>query len=347
MQLAQELYDPAGRLTSEAALAGRFEEFAGFVLNLYGVDFEAAPELLPSLACDAVESGIDEEELTARARVFGAAELVAPSLQEVIGRARQQATDLLQTIGIKEVPEDKRTVVAADSIARASYADKTRKSNDPYYTHPKRAAAMGLHILNRLEKEGYTIEPEFKDAVISTALLHDATEETIRSCKYYDPSRPEGFSPLLVREVFRQTGNPHGRIVANSLRLMTHYAKQPWAPDYRTYVMLGSSDFIFNLVKPLDMYDNLRIDPKPATRPGDEDKIRDKQALYEACIEMLSINAPRHTDNSLNKVWARRYFDILRSIEPADLPKMVETLDAYIYTNQSEPADTNTVRFAA
>lgn len=334
IQLAQELYDPAGRLATDPSLAEHQPHFATFILDAYGLE-APSEQLLPAVVCDAAESGFEEEGLLERARAFGAEELVVPSLRAVTDRARRQASDILTATDSHELLPSKRTLVAADYIARAAYANKTRRSGSPYYTHPQQAAAMVLHVFNVLEQEGYVIEPEFKDAVICTELLHDATEETVRSCKYYDPSRPEGFSPLLVREVFTQSGNPHGRIVANSLRLMTHYAKQPWAPNYQHYVSLGSSDFIFCLAKASDMYHNLYIDPKPATKPGDEEKIRTKQQLYAADIELLSVSAPQRTDNWKNQAWARRYFDVLRNIEPQAIPKMVEGLDMYIYGARS------------
>lgn len=331
MQLAQELYDPTGRLANpEMHTLG--PRFASFILDTYGVE---APEmLLPALVCDAAESGMHEGGLLERAKAFGAENLVIPSLGRVTERAQQQAAVVIEQIAGSVAPE-KYTLAASDLIAQGAYAGKTRKTGAPYYNHPKQTAAMTFHIFSQLEAQGFTIEPQFKDAVVAVAVLHDATEETARSCKYYDPNRPEGFSPLLIRQVFNQTGNPHGRIAANSLRLMTHYAKQPWAPTYPEYVALGSSDFIFCLAKPCDMLHNWLIDPKPITGPENEQKIRAKQAMYQAGIVFLSITAPQRTDNPQNAAWARRYFDILRGIEPADVPSMVESLDRYIYSTEA------------
>lgn len=342
-QLVQELYDPANQLISDPKLANADSRqvFAAFILDLYGMSPESLEALLPALVCDAVESGLDTEEvLIARAeKLVDVEELVVPSVQNLVERTQQQAKDTLEQIGIERIPPKKRALYASARIAQAAYDGKRRKTGEPYYEHPKRAAAMALHIFNKLKEEGYVIEPEFRDAVICTALLHDATEETIRSCKYYDPDRPKGFSPLLVREVFHQTDNPHGYIVANSLRLMTHYAKHDWAPDYETYVKLGSADFIFDLVKPLDMGDNL-LHPKPITEDMDSrilEKIHDKRALYTELIGTLAINAAQHTDNADNKLWSPRYFAILRSIELDDMPDMIQDLNVHIYGSNEEP----------
>lgn len=297
-------------------------------------------ELLPAIFSDAVESGFDEEGLVTRARHVNAEDLVIPSLNEITDRARTQAQDVLSQIGAETLPEDKRTLVAADFIAKKSYEGKERKTGTPYYYHPKRAAAMALHIFDQLQGEGYDIDRTLIDTVVCAEFLHDATEESIRSCKYFDPDRPESFSPLLIREIFTLTDNPRGKEIANSLRLMTHYAQQPWAPSYQRYISQGSSDFIFCLAKAPDMWDNLHIEPKPTAglERAKRQKIYRKRVTYKNSIEELSRTAPWRTHNPENSAWARRYFDILRSIEPEDVPEMVENLDNYIYGPQAMSA---------
>lgn len=349
-QIAQELYDPAHRLVSDPALKDSHEAFATFILDLYELTPETTGILLPCLISDAVESGLDTEEvLLARAEKqpevsdLDLHEIIIPSVKHLVEGAQRQASHILEILDIERVGPNKRTLYAADQIAQASYEGKTRKTGEPYYQHPKRAAAMALFIFSQLEEEGYEVEPEFKDAVICATLLHDATEETIRSCKYYSPDRPKGFSPLLVREIFRQTGNRHGQTVANSLRLMTHYAKLEWAPDYETYVQLGSSDFIFDLVKTLDMGDNL-LHPKPITENmgrDAKDKIDRKRTLYSKLIGTMAINAAQRSDSTNNRIWSPRYFEIFRTIGLEKVPAMVQELNMYIYGDTEEiPLDT-------
>jgi hypothetical protein len=343
-QLALELYDPDNRLESDPTLADKHQAFATHIFKLYGIDPDvpgSSETLLPALIFDGVESGLDSEKvLIGRAeRVVDVKKLIVPNVRSLLKNADQHADDILRGIGIKKIPRQRRTVYASARIAQAAYDGKVRKTGERYYEHANRAAAMGLYILNQLETEGYKVRPKVKSAVVSSALLHDATEETIRSCKYYSPDRPRVYSPLLVRKIFQKTGNPYGREVANSLRLMTHHAKQDWAPDYEAYVRLGSTDFIFSLVKPLDMQDNLN-NPKPTEGldKAAKDKIRGKRALYKRLIGNIAVNAAQRTDDPDQRLWVPRYFQLLKSINPADVPDMVKDLNLYIYGDPVEPA---------
>ena len=342
-KLAGELHDPTGQLGFAPEQTDDHRKFADFISELYGVDPTSSAELLPPLTYDALESGLKTRQtmLEQAENTAGMSELVVPGIKRLIHGAEQQARDILDQIGIEKVPPEKRTLYACDRIANAAHAGQRRKTGEPYYRHPKRAAAMVLHVFNRLEEMGYAVEPKFKDAVLCTALLHDAGEETIRSRKYHDPDRQKGFSPLLVREIFKQTNNPYGDIVANSLRLLTRHTKQTWTPDYEKYVMLGSVDFIFDLVKPADIHDNL-LHPKPITEDMDIKAIEDilkKREQYQELIGRLAMITVQRSNNTGDRRWSHHYFEMLRDIQLDDIPDMIRDLNMYMYGSAEEPAD--------
>jgi len=317
------------------------EELAGFLGTLYGVN-EVNPgkedRLLGSLISDAYESAtLDRRSLTARAHVIGASALAEERMSLLDTQIDAQAEGIIAALPANLLPE-RRLLAAANAIAQKAYAGKTRKSGTPYYEHPRRVAAMGFHILGQLETDGFTIDSDFKDIVVADGLLHDASEETIRSCRYYDPHRPESFSPHLVQRTFEKLGSPYAPLAATGLRLMTHYTHEPWMPTYQEYYMIGSSDFIFCLVKALDMYDNLHVDPKPLPEnaPDKVRHIKGKQRLYAEGMQYLSIAAGQRTDSPDNVAWTPRFFTILRGIKASDMPELTTQLDEHIYEKPYE-----------
>ncbi len=327
-QLTQELFDPLGKANRPGNELLK-QDLGVFVVANYGQESDTPIRTLQSLVNDAAESGIDEDGLVERARTYGVEELVIPSLSEVTERAHTQAEATLSE-AIGDRPKLRMTLVASDHIAQRAYEGKWRRSGGEYYTHPKQAAALMRYVYGQLREEGFQIDDDFEQASESATLLHDATEETIRSCKYFDPDRPESFSPLMVREVFRGTGNKYAKEVANTLRLMTHYAEHKWAPTYPEYISLGSSDFMFCLAKACDIWHNLSIDPKQPRDVADEAKIDAKQDMYRAGLELLSIAAPQRTRDPRYQAWARRFFEILKTTTPVMMDQLTSDFDAFI-----------------
>jgi GTP diphosphokinase / guanosine-3',5'-bis(diphosphate) 3'-diphosphatase len=207
-----------------------------------------------------------------------------------LGGGKSAPTDvepLLKTLRANHPKADTRSVIRAYEVAERCHRGQSRRSGDPYISHPLAVAT----IVADLGMESPTV---------CAALLHDTVEDTAMS----------------LTDVTREFGDEVGRIVDGVTKLdKVRYGESAEAETIRKMVVAMARDPKVLIVKLADRLHNIRT---VSWLPPDKQQRIAKQTLeiYAPLAHRLGMNAIKWEleDLAFATLYPKRYDEIVRLV---------------------------------
>ena len=194
---------------------------------------------------------------------------------------------LIRTVRATHPKADLRLIERAYEVAARQHANQSRKSGDPYITHPL-AVAM---ILAELGMNSETI---------CAALLHDTIEDT----------------PYTLAELTAEFGSEIAALVDGVTKLdKVKYGEAAEAETVRKMVVAMSRDIRVLVIKLADRLHNMRT-MRYLPRPKQEQKSRETLEIYAPLAHRLGMNTLKWEleDLAFAMLYPKRYDEIARLV---------------------------------
>ena len=194
---------------------------------------------------------------------------------------------LIRTVRTTHPKADIRLIERAYEVAAKCHANQSRKSGDPYITHPLAVAT----ILAELGMNHDTV---------CAALLHDTIEDT----------------PYTLDELRRDFGDDIAALVDGVTKLdKVKYGEAAQAETVRKMVVAMSRDIRVLVIKLADRLHNMRT-LRYLPRPKQEQKSRETLEIYAPLAHRLGMNTVKWEleDLAFATLFPKRYDEIARLV---------------------------------
>jgi GTP pyrophosphokinase len=250
---------------------------------------QSGPQTAPQSERDQTDAGSGRSSQAETATERAAAARMRARLSR-LGGGKSSPTEvepLLKTLRANHPKSDTRSVIRAYEVAERCHRGQTRRSGDPYITHPLAVAT----IVADLGMESPTV---------CAALLHDTVEDTAMS----------------LTDVTREFGDEVGRIVDGVTKLdKVRYGESAEAETIRKMVVAMARDPKVLIVKLADRLHNIRT---VSWLPPDKQQRIAKQTLeiYAPLAHRLGMNAIKWEleDLAFATLYPKRYDEIVRLV---------------------------------
>ena len=214
---------------------------------------------------------------------------------------------LIKTARTTHPKADIRQIERAYEVAARCHANQSRKSGDPYITHP-------LAVATILAELGMNHE------TLCAALLHDTIEDT----------------PYTLDELRREFGDDIAALVDGVTKLdKVKYGEAAQAETVRKMVVAMSRDIRVLVIKLADRLHNMRT-LRYLPRPKQEQKSRETLEIYAPLAHRLGMNTVKWEleDLAFATLFPKRYDEIARLVSEraprreAFLQEVIEEISA-------------------
>ena len=321
--LWRALHDPRYRAPAQGlafVIEAEYGQDGDLTGDLYRNNAEACTPLAPEIVI-----GSEGDEIL----------LAHSGLREVHEQARDKARAFIAQID-PSVPEEKRLVAVGRVAAEQGHAGQTRLAGTDYLTHIWEATALAHGAIQELRADDHIIPATMQQVILFGVATHDLPEKTLGKT-YYDETRPERITPLVLRYVCTELGLPleQANEVAEAARRVTHLKRknEDWDLSYHETLEIIYEQLLSEIIKQPDQLHNWIIQPKPNLKDGEaawhkqESRIAARESHYEESLRGAPERTARLAQGRPEGLWVPQFTGKLLGIKREQVPELVANLN--------------------